>query len=94
MIKLNLLVCRNHNFNLKTVVNNYHIICYGDTLLFENRGYIDNNWWLIVLLWYLAENERENISFSKYQLLRELIKHSFFINYRLIVLFLYYLFKK
>ena len=37
---------------------------------------------------YLAENERENIAFLKYQLLREFINYSFFTEYLVIMLFL------
>ena len=44
-------------------------------------------------IWYLAENKRENIAFPKYQLLGELINHTFFIDYRLIVIFRYFCFK-
>ena len=44
-------------------------------------------------IWYLAENKREKIAFPKYQLLGELINHTFFIDYRLIVIFHYFCFK-
>ena len=44
-------------------------------------------------IWYLAENKREKIAFPKYQLLGELINHTFFIDYRLIVISRYFCFK-